>query len=85
MALKKTVITPQGFNAEDAYHRVEGLELTSKDSMSFLVRSYKQANGFLCFAEKRITAEYDIAGANPIAQAYLTAKELDQFSNAKDC
>jgi hypothetical protein len=85
MALKKTVITPHGFEAEDAYHRVEGLELTSKDSMSFLVRSYKQPHGVSCFAEKRITAEYDIAGANPIAQAYLAVKESDQFSNAKDC
>lgn len=85
MAFKKTVITPQGFNAEDAYHRVEGLELTSKDSMSFLVRSYKQATGFLCFAEKRITAEYDIAGNNPIAQAYIAAKKQSEFTEAKDC
>ena len=85
MALKKTVTTPQGFDAQDAYHRVENLTLIGKDSMSFAVRSYKQATGVPAFAETQHTATYDIAGNNPIAQAYESAKKLFQFSDAKDC
>jgi len=85
MALKKTVTTPCGFDAQDAYHRVEALEITTKDIMSFLVRSYKQPHGVSCFAEKRITAEYDITGDNPIAQAYAASKKQAEFTDAKDC
>jgi hypothetical protein len=85
MALEKTVTTPQGFEAREAYHRVENVTLIAKDTMSFVVRSYKQSTGVPAFAESQHTSEYDIAGANPIAQAYLAVKESDQFSNAKDC
>jgi hypothetical protein len=85
MALEKTVTTPQGFEAREAYHRVENVTLASKNSMSFVVRSYKQQAGVPAFAESYHTSVYDIEGANPIAQAYVAAKELDQFSNAKDC
>jgi hypothetical protein len=85
MALEKTVTTPHGFEAINAYHRVEGLEIIGKDSMSFLIRGYKQPHGVPCFAEKRITAEYDIAGNNPIAQAYASVKKQAEFINAKDC
>jgi hypothetical protein len=85
MALTKTVTTPQGFDAQDAYHRVENLTLIGKDVMSFCVRSYKQPTGVPAFAETQHTAPYDMAGDNPIAQAYEAAKKLSQFSDAKDC
>jgi hypothetical protein len=85
MALKKTVTTPQGFEAQDAYHRVENLTLLAKDTMSFAVRSYKQSTGVPAFAETQHTAVYDIACDNPIAQAYTAAKALPQFTDAKDC
>jgi len=81
MALKKTVTTLQGLEASDAYHRVENLLITSKDSMSFTIRSYKEANRFPVFAESQHTTQYDIEGANPIAQAYAFAKTLAEFSN----
>lgn len=85
MALEKTVTTPHGFEAEDAYHRVEALEIPTKNTISFLVRSYKQPHGVPFFTETRITAEYDIAGDNPIAQAYAAAKKQAEFADAKDC
>lgn len=85
MALEKTVTTPHGFAAKNAYHRVEGLELSAKDTMSFLVRSYKQPYGFPCFFEKHMTAAYDIEGGNPIAQAYSHLKTLPEFAGAIDC
>ena len=85
MALEKTVTTPQGFEALEAYHRVENLTLVAKDAMSFVVRSYKQQTGVPAFAESHHTAVYDINGVNPIAQAYVSTKKLSQFSDAKDC
>ena len=44
MALQKTAITPQGFEATNAYHRVEGVRLTKKDELAFNVRGYKDAS-----------------------------------------
>lgn len=85
MALKKTVKTQQGFDAVDAYHRVEGVRLSSKTSMSFQVRSYKDDSGLPAFADAAHEAAYDLNGDNPIAQAYKHIKTLPEFSDAKDC
>jgi hypothetical protein len=85
MALKKTVVTPQGFESQNAYHRVENVTLVAKDALSFVIRSYKQQAGVPAFAESHHTAEYDIDGANPIAQAYVSTKKLSEFADAIDC
>lgn len=85
MALKKTVSTEQGFEAVDAYHRVEGVRLNGKTSMSFQIRSYKDNSGVQAFADAAYEAEYDINGNNPIAQAYSHIKALPEFADAKDC
>jgi hypothetical protein len=39
MALKKTITTLSGLVAQDAYRRVEGLQLVGKEAVSFRVRS----------------------------------------------
>jgi len=85
MALKKTVITPQGFVATDAYHRVEGVVLESKTQMSYFIRSYKDNTGVPAFFERKEFCAYDINGENPFAQAYAAAKQLDDFKDAIDC
>lgn len=85
MALKKTVKTQQGFDAVDAYHRVEGVRLNGKQSMSFQVMSYKDDSGLPAFADAAYEASYDINGNNPIAQAYAHVKMLPEFADAKDC
>lgn len=85
MALKKTVKTHQGFDAVDAYHRVEGVRLNGKQSMSFQVRSYKDDSGLPAFADATYEAAYDISGNNPISQAYAHIKALLEFADAKDC
>jgi hypothetical protein len=85
MALKKTVTTEQGFEATDAYHRVEGVRLNGKASMSFQVRSYKDDSGVQAFADTAYDAAYSINSANPIAQAYAHLKTLPDFANATDC
>jgi len=84
MALQKTMPTPQGFTATDAYHRVEGVVLNSKTKMSFRIRSYKDSSESVAFADHGYDCAYDISGSNPIAQAYAYAKTLDSFSDATD-
>jgi hypothetical protein len=84
MALKKTAITPHGFTASDAYHRVEGTQV-SKDKLTFHVRSYKDNSGLPHFADASFNCVYDIAGSNPIAQAYAHLKTLPEFDGATDC
>jgi hypothetical protein len=85
MALKKTIITEQGFEAVDAYHRVEGVRLNGKTSMFFQVRSYKDDSGVPAFADASYDAAYSINGLNPIAQAYAHIKTQPEFAGAIDC
>jgi hypothetical protein len=85
MALKKTATTEQGFEAVDAYHRVEGVRLNGKTSMSFQVRSYKDNSDIPAFSDVKHDCAYDINGKNPIAQAYDHAKTLPEFAGAVDC
>ena len=85
MALEKTVQTPQGFDAQNAYHRVEGLQVKSKTTISYMVRSYKDDSGVPAFADYQYESSYNIDGKNPIAQAYEHLKNLPAFENSKDC
>lgn len=84
MALKKTVITPHGFTATDAYHRVEEVRIEGKTKLVFSVRSYKEP-GFAAFGDKACGCEYALDGANPIEQAYTHVKTLPDFADAVDC
>jgi hypothetical protein len=84
MALAQTVITPHGFTASDAYHRVEGTQV-GKDKLTFQVRSYKDNSGLPHFADASFNCAYDMAVANPIAQAYIYLKTLPEFAGATDC
>ncbi|NBW14829.1 MAG: hypothetical protein EBR82_43200 [Caulobacteraceae bacterium] len=85
MALKKTSQTAFGIEVADAYHRVEGVRLSSKTSMSFQVRSYKDNSGLLHFADAAAGCAYDINGENPIKQAYVHLKTTPEFADAQDC
>ena len=84
MALEKTVTTPHGFMAINAYHRVEGTQV-SKDKMTFSVRSYKDNSGLPHFGDSSFNCVYNIAGDNPIKQAYAHLKTLEEFAGAVDC
>lgn len=83
MALQKTITTEAGLTATDAYHRVEGLRFVSKSEISFLVRSYASTD-LPAFGEAVHACAYDIAGENPIKQAYEHLKTLPEFSGATD-
>jgi len=85
MALIKTMTTPIGLVAENAYHRVEFVVIKDKQNMEFRIRSYVAESGVPFFAEKVIETAYDLDGANPIEQAYLCLKALSEFSDAVDC
>lgn len=85
MALKLTATTPQGFTATDAYHRVGHLSLQGKNSIVFMLESYKGSEESISFASERKSCSYDIAGENPIKQAYLYLKTLPEFAGASDC
>lgn len=85
MALKQTVTTEFGIEVLNAYHRVEHVHIDSKTSISFHLKSYKDASGLPCFHERIVVADYDISGGNPIAQAYANLKTLPEFSGAVDC
>lgn len=83
MALQKTVTTNNGFDATDAYHRVEGVEFINKTTMRFRIRSYKTTE-FASFADEGGECAYDMNGDNPFVQAYAHLKTLDTFTGASD-
>lgn len=83
MAIQKTTQTQFGLSAENAYHRVENVTLQTKDTIYFSVRSYVSVeNPF--FNEEMYSCSYDIAGQNPIQQAYEHIKTLPEFADAAD-
>lgn len=84
MALKKTVTTPQGFEANGAYHRVSFVRLDGKTKIVFVVSSSKDSTSS-SFEERSFEAAYDLEGGNPIKQSYDHLKTTDQFSDAQDC
>ena len=84
MAFKQTAMSQQGFEAVDAYHRVECVVLEGKDRIAFKLRIYKE-NQFPFFDEKEFSCQYDLNGDNPIKQAYIFIRKTDEYKNAIDC
>jgi hypothetical protein len=84
MAFTKSTKTAHGFDAINAYHRVEAVSINEKNSITFHVRIYKEA-GLPFFDEKVMSAPYNLEGANPIKQAYLYIKTLPEFEDVVDC
>lgn len=85
MAFRKKVITSQGFEASDAYHRVEGVRLVGKTEIKFQLRAYKNKEVSHHFSDDEFSAPYSLLGENPIAQAYAHLKTLSEFAGAVDC
>tara|TARA_R110000868_G_scaffold68577_2_gene202739 strand:+ start:1266 stop:1523 length:258 start_codon:yes stop_codon:yes gene_type:complete len=85
MALKKTATTKHGFEATDAYHRVEGVRLETKTKITFQLRLYKSQSSEVAFADEFFSCDYDLMGENPIKQAYQYLRTLPEFTGAFDC
>jgi hypothetical protein len=84
MALSKTIETVHGFQALNAYHRVEAVSLIGKEQIRFHVRSYMAVDKPF-FAEQIVNAPYQLEDTNPIKQAYKHLKTMSEFSDATDC
>jgi hypothetical protein len=84
MALSKTVLSAYGFQAINAYHRVEAVSLIGKETLNFHVRIYVAADKPF-FAEQVLSCAYALEGENPIKQAYAHLKTLPEFAGATDC
>lgn len=82
MALSKTVETPQGFTATDAYHRVESVGVT-KTNVSFQVISYLRPDK-PAFQHQSYSCPYDLNGTNPIQQAYAYLKDRPEWAGSVD-
>jgi len=83
MALLKTKTTDFGIEVTDAYNRVENVRLDGKNTIAFSVRAYAP-NSSRFFSEVSYFCVYDIAGENPIKQAYEHLKTLPEFAGAAD-
>lgn len=84
MALSKTIETVHGFQASNAYHRVEAVSLIGKEQIRFHVRSYMAVDKPF-FAEQTMISAYNLNLDNPIKQAYNHLKTLPEFAGAVDC
>jgi hypothetical protein len=84
MALSKTVLSAYGFEANNAYHRVEAVSIVGKDTVNFHVRVYVAVDKPF-FAEQVLSCAYALEGENPIKQAYKHLKTLPEFASATDC
>jgi hypothetical protein len=85
MALKQKISTVSGIEVDDAYHRVEQVSLVNKSNISFAVNAYKDSENKTYITSKFYSCQYDLAGKNPIAQAYAHLKTLEEFAGAEDC
>lgn len=83
MALAKTITTNFGIEVADAYHRVSEVTITGKDMLAFTVSAYADRDARAVSTAGHQCA-YDIAGSNPIQQAYEHLKTLPEFAGAAD-
>jgi hypothetical protein len=84
MALQNNIELESGIVVEDAYTRVESVKLQNKTSMSFEAANYVNDSKLTAFRSTGYLTTYDLAGDNPIKQAYLHLKTLPEFAEAQD-
>ncbi len=82
MALENTVTMENGIVVNNAYCRVENINL-KKDKIFFSVFKYVTTDK-KPFEDQRMSAHYDLLGDNPFAQAYAYLKTLSEFAEATD-
>ena len=84
MALQKNIDTIYGIAVNNAYCRVDNLTISEKTKMTVLVKTYADKTAKEIHI-KTFEFEYNLAGENPIKQAYEHLKTLPEFSGAADC
>lgn len=83
MAIKNKVKLDNGVIVDEAYCRVENIQL-SKTEMTFTLRNYVEVEKPF-FSESLFSCSYDIEGDNAFIQAYEHVKSLDYFVSSIDC
>jgi len=84
MALQKTIALPSGLAVADAYHRITEVTVRGKNRMTVFVDAFVSADGSVPASSSNYALAYDIAGDNPIKQAYEHLKTLPEFAGAAD-
>lgn len=91
MAIRKTVVTPQGFEAVDAYHSITRLAIDRLEGAGlgvivFNVVSKKDKFVDTPFSAVCVSCPYDISvqGGNPFKQAYSYLKGYGDFVGSQD-
>lgn len=89
MALEKTITTAHGFEAVNAYHRVEHIDVVSKTELLVDIKTYRQkpepeqtptlVTSFV------VSVPFDVNGGGVFSQAYDGLKQTARFANAVDC
>jgi hypothetical protein len=89
MALQKTITTAQGFEAINAYHRVEKINVVSKTEILLDVKSYKNKpdpdKTSVLLSSFVVSVPFDVNGSGVFSQAYFGLKQTANFENAADC
>jgi len=87
MALQQRVELPSKILIPQAYWRAEEYQ-GNRNTMTVFFRAYRDANaagdGTPAFADRRVTFQPDLLGANLIQQSYLAAKNLPEFTGSLD-
>jgi hypothetical protein len=89
MAIQKTFVTSQGFEASNAYYRIEKIDVVSKTEMTATVRAYRkkpeQDSVAFALTDFSTSLPFDVNGAGVFLQAYTALKTKPAFAGATDC
>ena len=83
MALSKNITMQNGLAVDAAYHKVSAVRVNSKTDMTFWLSVKKEAD-LPDISSQSFNCNYNIAGDNPIKQAYEHLKTLPEFAGAAD-
>ena len=84
MALKK-LIEIMGLAASDAYYQITAIKEIGKNGATIVAEGFTNDKKEHSFYKNEFSFDYDINGANPIAQGYVYLKTLPEFAGATDC
>jgi hypothetical protein len=86
MAFKKTINTRHGIEVADAYHRVTAISIGRAKVVNYGLSVFATgASGEEHVEHESYSFDFNLDGANVIAQCYTHAKSLDKYETATDC
>jgi hypothetical protein len=86
MAFKKTIKTRHGIDVVNAYHRVTAIAVGHNKIVHYGLSVFVTgAAGEEHIEHESYSFDFDLDGANVIAQCYTHAKSLEKYATATDC